>query len=168
MKHISRALLIGAALAASCAAMAQYQWTDSQGRRVFSDSPPPPDARNVQEQAFKTSAPAPQIPAANASAASAAAGAASAPSPAPGVDKALEEKKKQAEAAEAAKKKAEEQKIAAQRAENCRRALNNKATLEAGVPIKRMNAKGEVEYLNDTQRAAETKRTQDAVRENCN
>ena len=47
----SRILLIGLILAAA-AAHAQYQWVDKDGRRVFSDRPPPADvpAKNVLTQ----------------------------------------------------------------------------------------------------------------------
>ena len=84
-----------------------------------------------------------------------------------GVDKALEEKKKQAEAAEAAKKKAEEQKLAQARAENCKRAREGKATLDSGVRMARTNDKGEREVLDDTQRAAELKRINGIIQSDC-
>ncbi|MBW8327931.1 MAG: glutaredoxin family protein [Thiobacillus sp.] len=32
-----------------------YQWKDAQGRTVYSDQPPPPNIRNVQQKAFKGS-----------------------------------------------------------------------------------------------------------------
>ena len=83
------------------------------------------------------------------------------------MDKALEEKKKQAEAAEAAKKKAEEQKVAAARADNCKRARSAKADLDSGVRIARTNAKGEREVLDDAQRAAELKRVNQIIAQDC-
>ena len=84
-----------------------------------------------------------------------------------GVDKALEEKKKQAEQAEAARKQAEEAKLAAQKAENCKRAQDAKATLDSGMRIARLNANGEREVLDDQARAAEMKRVQDVIRSEC-
>ena len=98
---------------------------------------------------------------------SAASAAASGPAPGSGVDKALEEKKKQAEAAEAAKKKAEEQKQAQARAENCKRAREAKAGLDSGVRIARTNTKGEREILDDNQRAAEDKRINGIIQSDC-
>jgi len=35
------------------AAAQLYQWKDAQGRMQYSDQPPPPDIRNVQQKAFK-------------------------------------------------------------------------------------------------------------------
>jgi len=166
MKNSVRTLLFGVALAASMAASAQYQWIDKDGRRVFSDRPPPADvpAKNILSQPRGShignmAAPAQQVPAPET-----AQPPASAPS---GVDQALEQKKKQAEDAEAAKKKAEEEKIAAQKADNCKRAMNAKATLDSGVRVARTNAKGEREFLDDKERASENRRLQEIIASDC-
>ena len=174
------AVLFGLTFAAVTAAHAQYQWVDKDGRRVFSDRPPPADVpqKNVLKQPRMSNAPlittAPAAPAAAAStpaageAPNAATRPAAAASAAPaGVDKALEEKKKQAEAAEAAKKKAEQEKVAAARAENCKRAMNAKATLDSGMRMARLNDKGEREVLDDAQRAAELKRVNQIIAQDC-
>lgn len=84
-----------------------------------------------------------------------------------GVDKSLEEKKKQAEAADAAKKKDAEAKQAAQKADNCKRAQEAKATLDSGMRIARLNANGEREVLDDQARAVEMKRAQDIISADC-
>jgi hypothetical protein len=167
---LSRTLLVGMVLAASTAALAQYSWRDSSGHRVFSDQPPPGDVpeKDMLSRPRATATVIEAAPAApDASApASAPAPAASAPS---GVDKTLEEKKKQAEAEEAAKKQAEEQRQAAARADNCKRAMNYKNSLDSGQRIARMNDKtGEREILDDAQRAAEQQRVQQAINQNCN
>ena len=137
------------------------------------------DRAPVQAQPVTPAAPsapkkAPAAPAAAAStpaageAPNAATRPAAAASAAPaGVDKALEEKKKQAEAAEAAKKKAEQEKVAAARAENCKRAMNAKATLDSGMRMARLNDKGEREVLDDAQRAAELKRVNQIIAQDC-
>ena len=176
----ARALLFALTLAATMAAHAQYQWIDKDGRRVFSDRPPPADVpqKNVLKQPRMSNAPlittAPAAPAAAAStpaageAPNAATRPAAAASAAPaGVDKALEEKKKQAEAAEAAQKKADEQRLAAARADNCKRAMNAKATLDSGMRMARLNDKGEREVLDDAQRAAELKRVNQIIAQDC-
>ena len=165
---IFRATLIGLALAAGSAAFAQYSWVDKDGRKVFSDRPPPADVpqKNLLSQPRLSSAgtrgaaaPAPaDVPASQPLAA------ASAPA---GVDKALEEKKKQAEAEEAAKKKADEQRLAAARADNCKRAQGAKATLDSGMRMARVNAQGEREVLDDAQRAAELKRVGEIIAASC-
>ncbi|MEZ5641607.1 MAG: DUF4124 domain-containing protein [Burkholderiaceae bacterium] len=175
MKYYFRVLFFGAALAVSLAASAQYQWIDKDGRRVFSDRPPPADvpAKNILAQprgarasnhpSASVAAP-PDVTASSTATAAKPMVAASAPG---GVDKALEEKKKQAEQAEAARKQAEESKLAAQKAENCKRAQDAKATLDSGMRIARLNANGEREVLDDQARAAEMKRVQDVIRSEC-
>lgn len=160
---VARLIVFGLALATSLSAIAQYQWIDKDGRRVFSDRAPPADvpSKNVLSQprgpAVSTAAPAAAV------AATPAASAASAS----GVDKALEDKKKQAEAAEAAQKKAEEAKQAAARADNCKRARNAKATLDSGMRMARLNDKGERIVLDDAQRAAETQRVNAIIASDC-
>jgi hypothetical protein len=161
-----KTLLIVAALGIASAASAQWQWTDKDGNKVFSDRAPPSDIpeKNILKR------PGGSRPAA-AAVAAAAATTASAPVPAvpqvKGTDPALEEKKKQAEDAEAAKKKAEETRIAAARAENCARSRQAKATFDSGIRIARTNAQGEREVLDDGARAAETKRLQDIIAADC-
>ena len=48
----TRAVLFGLTFAAVTAAHAQYQWVDKDGRRVFSDRPPPADVapKNIVSQ----------------------------------------------------------------------------------------------------------------------
>ena len=173
----ARALLLGLTFAASMAAHAQYQWIDKDGRRVFSDRAPPADvpAKNVLSQprgsnaSVIRSAPAPVAsePATGEASVAARPAAGASAAPAAGVDKALEDKKKQAEAAEAAKKKADEQKLAAAKADNCKRAMNAKASLDSGMRMARMNDKGEREVLDDGQRAAELKRVNAIITADC-
>ncbi|WP_298433500.1 DUF4124 domain-containing protein [Ottowia sp.] len=171
MKYYFRVLFFGAALAVSLAASAQYQWIDKDGRRVFSDRPPPADvpAKNILKQPHAARVPAQTLPVSaealpEGAAAAKPVAAASAPG---GVDKSLEEKKKQAEAAEAAKKKDAEAKQAAQKADNCKRAQEAKATLDSGMRIARLNANGEREVLDDQARAVEMKRAQDIISADC-
>jgi hypothetical protein len=152
-------------LAISQFAFAQWQWVDSTGRKVFSDTPPPagiPD-KNVLK---RPGARAPVAPNAESTEAAPAAAAPAAPKP-PAKDEQLEAKKRQAEAAEEAKKKAEEARIAQLRADNCQRAQRAKATLDSGVRIATTNANGEREIMDDTARAAETRRLNDIMRNDC-
>lgn len=158
------------------AAHAQWQWTDKNGKTVFSDTAPPPEVpeKNIVRRG---NAPAPRP---NPNVVVLDPGAepdskpASAPAPArpageakPGVDKELEEKIKQAEAAEKAKKAAEAQKIAQAKAENCTRARQAKATYDSGIRIARLNAQGEREIIDDTMRAEEQKRLQSVIASDC-
>ncbi len=60
-----RVLAGGILVATACAANAQlYRWTDSSGRVHFTDTPPPPNAKNVQK---RSGGPAPSSSAAPAS-----------------------------------------------------------------------------------------------------
>ena len=163
----ARLALLALACSLPLAAAAQWQWLDNSGRKVFSDQPPPPDiapnrilrtgrgaaATAIQQQAA-TQAPAAAAPTAN-------------PPKSSGKDKELEAKKKEKEAADQAKKKADEDKIAAARAENCSRAKNAKATFDSGLRVVRTNDKGEREFMDEGQRAAEVRHLNDIIARDC-
>ena len=169
-------LLLAVACTWAMGAAAQWQWIDKDGRKVFSDRPPPQDVpeKNILKQ---PGPPVPRVvaaPAATADGAQAAAPAAAASAPkagasAPGTgkDKALEEKKAQAEAAEAARKKADEQKLAKAKAENCTRARQARAAFDSGRPITQTNAQGERIFLDEAGRNAETKRLDGIIAADC-
>ena len=167
------ALLAALALTLPVAASAQWQWLDKDGRKVFSDQPPPPDipAKSILKQPSARPAAAPatgEAGAADMAKAPAAPAKPAASSPRlSGKDKELEEKKAQAEAAEAAKKKAEDEKIAKAKAENCTRARAAKAAFDAGKPITQANAQGEKIFLDGPARAAEAKRIDEIVASDC-
>lgn len=155
------------AVLSSGVALAQWQWVDATGRKVFSDTPPPESVaeKNILKR-----------PGASARASAAAPPAATTPVPkhdgasAPqpsGRDDELEARKKQAEEAEKAKKKAEDERLSKARAENCERAKGAKATLNSGVRIATTNAKGEREIMDDAARAREAKRLDDIIRADC-
>ncbi|MGQ0710870.1 MAG: DUF4124 domain-containing protein [Rhodoferax sp.] len=153
----------------SVSAAAQWQWVDKDGRKVYSDLAPPSDIpeKNILKRP-KGAAPA-SAPAGDAAppAPTAGASAPTAPAKPSELDRKLEEKKKQAEKEAAAKKKADEERIAAARADNCKRARQSLATYQSGVRITRMNDKGEKEFVDDAERAAEVKRLQGIVQQDC-
>lgn len=153
-------LILGTAL--SLPASAQWMWRDAQGKPVFSDRPPPADIpdRNIVQRPSGAARAAPPAPAA-------APAASATPAPPSGQDKELEQRRQQAEAAEAARQKAAQEAQAKARAENCARARQNKASLDSGIRITRTNAQGEREFLDDAQRAAEQRRTQDIIARDC-
>lgn len=170
-------LLLAIACTWAMGAAAQWQWIDKDGRKVFSDRPPPqeiPD-RSILKQpsggrptlAAPAAVPADGTPAAAAADAASAAPRAAASAAGSGKDKALEEKKAQAEAAEAAKKKAEEDKVAKAKADNCNRARQAKAAFDSGRPITQSNAQGERIFLDEAGRAAETKRLDGIIAADC-
>jgi Domain of unknown function (DUF4124) len=155
----------------SLPAEAQWKWKDKGGRIQYSDLPPPvgtPDqdilSRPTAPRRAGTAAPA---------ASSVASAVASAPTAAPGtqapkgVDPEFEAKRKKAEGEVLAKNKAEEDRIAMAKADNCARARSQLRTFESGIRVTRTNEKGEIEYLDDKQRAAETKHAKDAIAADC-
>ena len=148
-------------------ACAQWQWIDKDGRKVFSDRPPPTDipARSILKQPGGKAPPPPaeaeaEVPNSSASAPAAVAKTAANVPKISGKDKALEEKKKAAAEEEEAKKKVVDEKFARDKAENCERAKRSLQTFTSGQRIRATNAKGEMDYLTDDQRATETKRLQ--------
>ena len=168
-----RSLVLAAlAVLVSASAVAQWQWVDATGRKVFSDTAPPPGIpdKNIfkrpglrSDQTPVTAAPAEsdgetgenttvKVP----------------PSPASsGIDKGLEIKKKKAEAEELAEKKVEVERIAKARASNCVQANKAKKTYDSGVRIVTTNDKGEREFVDDAKRAAEVKRLESIIRSDC-
>ncbi len=154
------------------ASLAQWQWVDKDGRKVFSDRAPPADIPppNILKQpgAKAMTPPSASEPAiaAPAAAVSAPKGKASAPRLS-GKDAQLEARKKQAEEEENTKKKAEEEIQAKARADNCERAQRGLATVQSGVRLSVTNAKGEREFMDDAGRATETKRLQGIAQSDC-
>ncbi len=148
-------------------ALAQWKWRDANGRVTASDRPPP---RDVAEKDILQRPPAPvrnaATPALAASAGALPTRPASAAASAP-VDTELEARKRAVDAERAAKAKAEEDKLAAQRADNCKRARASMAALDSGQRIARFNDKGEREILDEAARAAESRRTREAIISEC-
>ena len=157
-----------AAVALACLlalpAHAQWKWRDANGRVTVSDRPPPRDVAD-KDILQRPAAPRPALVSVAASAAASAASATAAAS-AP-VDKELEARRRAAEQERLAKSKAEDDKIAAQRADNCKRARASLAGLETGQRMTRYNEKGEREVLDDNARASETRRAREAILSEC-
>lgn len=156
-----RSILLAVATMLVCTgAAAQWQWLDGSGRKVYSDTPPPPSI--PEKDILKRAGPADVAPVATASTPVPAA-----IPPISGRDEQLEAKKKQAEAQEQAQKKAEANKLAKARQDNCERAKRSKTTLESGVRMATTNAKGEREIMDDAARATEVKRINEIIQSNC-
>ena len=158
-----------ALLLVSLPAEAQWKWRDKGGRVQYSDLPPPagtPDQDILSRPtAQKRNAAAPAQPASAASAPLASA--ASSPLVPRTVDPELDAKRKKTEGEQAAKNKVEEDRIAAVKADNCARARSQLRTLDSGIRVTRTNDKGEREFLDDQQRADETKHAKDAIAADC-
>ena len=152
-------------------AVAQWQWVEKDGRKVFSDRSPPAEIQDKDilkrpPGAVRTAVVTDATAAAAAKPASAPLLKASAPKLS-GKDAELEAKKKKADDEEIFRKKAEEDKLAKAKAENCERAKSSLATLQSGVRMASTNAKGEREIYDDAKRQSETKRTQDIIDSSC-
>lgn len=167
-------LLVLAGWAFTLSASAQWQWTGKDGRKVFSDRPPPadiPEKDILKQPGGRARAGGKAVPAAEAAApalpvASSAKANANTPKLS-GKDAPLEAKKKKLEEEEAAKKKAEEEKVAQAKADNCALAKKGLATVQSGIRISTINAKGEREFMDDNARAAESKRLQTIADSDC-
>lgn len=164
LKTTLLALACGSFAASS---LAQWQWIDKDGRKVFSDRPPPADiaAKNILTQ-----------PGAKAVAPPADGAAATPVSPAPvklnapassGKDAQLEARRKLAADEEIMKKKAEEEKLAKDKSENCELARKGLASLQSGLRLAVVNAKGEREFMDDASRSAEAKRLEGIAQRDC-
>lgn len=175
--HWFRTFIVATLWLLSLTAQAQWQWLDKDGRKVFSDRPPPPDipTRSILKQPGKSAimtAPSAAEPAKTT--ASAPTAASSAAVPATGTlqlgtrDKELEAKKKKAEVEAATKVKAEADRVASVKATNCTKARENQATIDSGVRVSITNAKGEREILDDAGRDAQIKRNRAILEANCN
>lgn len=153
-------------------ALAQWQWIDKEGRKVFSDRAPPTDipAKNILKQPTTpktlTFSSAPISTVAPSATASAPEVKASTPKIS-GKDTELEAKKKSAEEETAAKNKAEEERLAKAKEENCKQAQKGLVTLQSGIRMSTLNAKGEREFMDDAARATEAKRLQGISDKDC-
>ena len=161
-------LLLVASTSCMHAALAQWQWIDKDGRKVFSDRAPSPEVpeKNILKQPG-LKAPS---PAADADATAAAAPLVTNKAGTPklsGKDAQLEARKKQAEDEENAKKKADEEKLAKSHADNCERAKKGLIAVQSGTRLSVINAKGEREFMDDNERAKETKRLQGIADSDC-
>lgn len=141
-------------------AFAQWQWLDKDGRKVFSDRPPPTDVPDQRILRRPGAAPAAEAPPASAPVGAA-------PARPAGQDRELQARRQQAEAAEAAKRKAEEDRIAQTRADNCLRARQSQNTMSAGLGMVRMDAQGQPVLLDESARAAEQQRIESVIASDC-
>lgn len=173
-KFATRTLILAVASSSfALAALAQWQWIDKDGRKVFSDRGPSADIpqKNILKQpGGKTMTLTPATDATTAAptmTSSLPAGKASAPQPS-GKDAQLEARKKQADDAENAKKKEQEEQQAIAKADNCERAKKGLATIQSGVRLSVTNARGEREVMDDNARLLEAKRLQGIADSECN
>ena len=150
------ALALTSAAMTPCAAQI-YQWRDSAGKTVISDTPPPGTIKSTvrnsggvplaqgSERAVEKPADAPKTTA----------------------EKDMEFKKRQQEAREKTEKDEKEAKANRDRLENCDRARRSLAALESGRQVSTLDASGNPQVMDTAQRSAELERTRAFVGEAC-
>lgn len=167
------AVMLNGFAALSVHAAGAWVWVDGNGRKVYSDLPPP--ASVAERQILqRPGMPAIQPPAAEQPAATAAkpAGNLSGSTPASGqpADKAAsaeDKKRKETEQAEEARRKATEAKNAEIRADNCKRAQASLNTLNSGRRLVTTNEQGQQVALTASDKADEISRLEQIIAENC-
>lgn len=175
----------------SSSVLAQWQWVDEAGRKVFSDRPPPahiaPEqilkqphgTRSASARVVYPSAETAGLPPKSAQPSQAApteaeaTPAAQTPEAAAQAkqaaqdeakEKDIEDAKRKAEEAEQKKQKAQQ---AQARQENCQRARTAQAALQSGSLLATVNAKGERGFMTDEQRQTDLQRAQQTIKSNC-
>lgn len=160
-------------LACTCTTVfAQWQWTDKNGRKVFSDRAPPNNTPlgNVQRHQSGHALPTTiVVPIDSSTAPTTVPAIASLPAATnqTGVEKEPPSKKKQVAEAATAQRKREEEKLLQAKVENCTRAKEAQATLRSGMRIARTNAAGDKEILDDASRALELHRVEGIMDTEC-
>jgi hypothetical protein len=168
MKLQSLACLLALTLIAPLA-QAQWMWKDKDGRVTASDRPPPRDIaeKDILQRPVPEARRVAQVAAPAASAAAPAGTPAAAAAQPTALEREVAARKRAAEAEQATKAKADEERNAARRAENCRIARGQLATLESGVRVVRTNDKGEREVLEDAGRNEEMRRAREVIASEC-
>ena len=133
-----------------------YQWKDSSGHTVISDTPPPGSAKEGSRTIGG------KVPASNAPSS-----AKPAEAPKSFAEKDMEFKKRQQESAEKSDKEAKEKSLAAEKRDNCDRAQKQVALLESGQRIATVDEKGERRIMEEAEHAKEMERARRAVSDSC-
>jgi hypothetical protein len=144
---VAIALAVAAALAVAPAAAALYKWTDANGRVVYSDQPPPGDA--------KAEVVKPVAPPANPNAVKEIA------------SKDAELKQRQSQRAEQEKKEEKARADAARKEDLCTQVRGQLKTFDSGAPMYKFNDKGDRVYLEDADRQKEAERLKALQKQHC-
>ncbi|MBS1159666.1 MAG: hypothetical protein H6R15_2085 [Proteobacteria bacterium] len=149
------ALVIALAVTSLIAQAQTYQWKDTNGRTVISDTPPPGSAKTS-----KTIGGAPTAPVV-------ASAEKSNDAPKTMADKELEFKKRQQEAKEKADKESKEKAAETEKAANCERARRNLAALESNQPLAQIDEQGRRQAMDNSQREQEMERARKFMADTC-
>ena len=133
-----------------------YQWKDSAGRTVISDTPPPGSAkegsRTIGGKVAVSNTPTAAKPA---------------EAPKTFAEKEMDFKKRQQESTEKSEKDAKERTAAAEKRDNCDRAQKQVALMESGQRIATVDEKGERRIMDEAEQAKEMDRARRAASESC-
>ena len=151
------ALGLASTLALSPCIAQTYQWKDSAGRTVISDTPPPGAVKSTARTVGGV-----PITRSNDSTTEKPADA-----PKTTAEREMEFKKRQQESREKAEKDAKEAKAARERQQNCELARRNLTALESDRPMGTLDANGNPQPMDASQRAAELERNRAFVGEAC-
>ena len=162
--NTTRILAVGiTSLVCAFAATAQtYQWKNSQGQTVISDTPPPGNAKSARTVGANQPLQRGELDSSKPSDAQEKAAA-----PKSTAEKDMDFKKRQQETKEKAEKEAKEQAAARDKQENCDRARRNLAALEANQPMATLDEKGERIVMDNSQREQEMERARRFMAESC-
>ena len=172
LRPLSRMLAVAGLLIAFPALAGTWQWRDASGRMVYSDLPPPPDVR--ASQILRAPGPAAQpsasssaepAPAADPRPRAAAAGAPAAPRT--WVEKEQESRKRAAEREEAEKTQRDQQEQLARTARACQDARAALRTLESGMRMAVLNARGEREPMDEAERTRRIDSARQEIARSC-
>lgn len=170
-----RSVLAALSLMAAGAAVAQWQWVDESGKKVYSDRPPPiavpeSDILKAPKGALRPNGDRSQAARALAADEPAAEASQEDQELKAKVEQiqAQEQQKAQDNSAAMAQSNAEiEKSNAAARKGNCERARNRLAQLEPGKRVMATDASGSVGFMSDATRASERQTAQDIMKANC-
>jgi len=181
--HSARIAALAALIAAmalttaASASPAAWKWRNADGRIVYSDLPPPPGARVIllarPASATGASSTTPVAPAATepASAATelapAAASAAPATAPTSWVERDRVARKQAQERTEAEQRQADETRQKAERDRACTETRDSLRTLQSGIRLHTVNARGEREVVSDAERLRRLDAANRTLAEHC-
>jgi hypothetical protein len=150
---MSKFLLILLLLSGTNAFAVISKWVDAQGQVHYSDQPPPPEAKaaTLRSAADNESTAGASAPAA----------------PKTIAEREAELRKAQQAKKEAADKAAQKQVTADEVKTNCANAQQNLRTLQSGVRMIEIDAKGERSYIDDTQRQQRIAKAQQEISNLC-
>jgi hypothetical protein len=153
MIAMSKFLLILLMLASANACAAISKWVDAQGLVHYSDQPPPPDAKAKTLRSVSDT--------------EATVGTSGVTAPKTIAEREAELKKTQKAQKEAADKAAQKQVSEEAIKANCSSAQQNLKTLQDGIRMVEVDAKGERSYLDDTQRQQRIVKAQQDINTLC-